>query len=606
MRSLVRLLFLTMIISVICLSGCHRSHSNPDELSAIDSLYSAKSYLQCLHQILNDDDNNGYLYHIAFYKAIDSDSLLSYSRFLDSVWNSGNHHEADHYIASLRLLSRYLLSSNDYDSLKKEVQSMRPCPDLNQEEIFAHNIAKSMVGSDAPMAMNMQIRAVQAMRHGGRYRPSEILSQAALICSNLGNYQTAMDYLNEAADTLSAHGWPSRETVFMLGNKASLYRSLQMHDSALNVNSQALRIAADNPSLTADLLTARAQMFAEAEMGDSAYASLDAAELVLSRNNLPYGPMFLRHIRSRKGILTSTDANASVAQLKKAASDLESSFSDRSELWEEKFAYGQILYRLGDPDGLRIMRDAHDSIARFLEPRTLLWAKRNLVDAYSHLGMTAEATREYNDAFALVDTINAQQTRYLAIAKEIEYRIRQHERENSLLKQTHRQDQSKVMWLTVVAVLSVILLILAGVFIVLNRRLLHKKRVVDSHQIMMLVENQKTHNRCIEELQNESEEEGFDWAALTPSSMSVKDTALFRKSFISLYPDFLKKLHEICPDITTNDENLCMLIKIGQTSDDIALALGISKPSVNSARYRIRKKMGLNKETSLNDVIYNL
>ena len=44
-----------------------------------------------------------------------------------------------------------------------------------------------------------------------------------------------------------------------------------------------------------------------------------------------------------------------------------------------------------------------------------------------------------------------------------------------------------------------------------------------------------------------------------------------------------------------------MLIYRGSSSEEIAFALGISRESVNKARYRIRKKLNLSKETTLDD-----
>lgn len=584
-------------------SGCSRNKNRSERHEDIESRYKARPYGECLQSIDSGADNAGYLYHIAFYKAIDADSLAHYAAFLDSATDKHGQGKSRHYVASLRLLSHYLLGSADYDSLKRGILAMEPCPDTTQEEVFAHAVAKTMVGSDAPAAWVMQLRAVEAMRHGGRYRPSEVLSQAALICSNLGDYHTAMHYLNEAADTLSAQGWPKRETVYMLGNKASLYRSLEMLDSALRVNTEALRVAEGDVSLTADLLASRGLMFAEAMRTDSAKASLEKAERIMEASRLPYAPMFLRYIRARKGVLAADDPAADESALKEAAKDLEASFGDRASVWEEKFAYGKVMFRLGDRKGLDVMRAAMDSMGKYHEPRILLWSKRNIINACLECGRQQEAARQYGEAFALVDSIKSRQARYLAIAKEIEYSLREHERENQLLNRVHRQDQSKILWLAIAVGLALALLVWAGVFIVLNRRLNRKDRMLNSHRIMMLIENRKERNRCIGELQDESEANGLDWAALTPSSMSAKDTALFRKSFISLYPDFLTRLHELCPELTANDENLCMLIKIGQSSDDIALALGISKPSVNSARYRIRRKMRLGKDVSLNDVI---
>lgn len=109
------------------------------------------------------------------------------------------------YIVSHRLLCSYMLSLPDIDALKDSATSMKPSSDPTQEEVSSHVTAKTMVASDPRRAFDMQFRAIEAMRHGGTYRPAEVLAQAALICTNLGRYQMAMDYINEATDTLIAH-----------------------------------------------------------------------------------------------------------------------------------------------------------------------------------------------------------------------------------------------------------------------------------------------------------------------------------------------------------------------------------------------------------------
>lgn len=46
-----------------------------------------------------------------------------------------------------------------------------------------------------------------------------------------------------------------------------------------------------------------------------------------------------------------------------------------------------------------------------------------------------------------------------------------------------------------------------------------------------------------------------------------------------------------------------MLILLNMSTDEIAMSLGISRPSVNSARYRIRKRLHLDKDTDLDTFI---
>ena len=89
-----------------------------------------------------------------------------------------------------------------------------------------------------------------------------------------------------------------------------------------------------------------------------------------------------------------------------------------------------------------------------------------------------------------------------------------------------------------------------------------------------------------------------------PSSLlSDKQEALFRRYFSQIYPRFIPALRRDYPLITANDELISMLIFMDYSSEEIALSLGISKQSVNSARYRLRKKLNLDRETDLNSFL---
>lgn len=595
------------LIFAIVMAGCttHSADNQPKTAVPLDSLAPSMSYADAVRALVDSPAANGFMYHIAFYKSIEVDSLNHYAGVLDSLARTGSVGDNRHYIVSHRLLCSYLLSRADFDSVKAEALTLKPSLDLTQEEITCHVIAKALLATDSHTALDVQLRAVSAMRHGGVYRSAEVLSQAALICCNLGRYPTAMDYLNEAADTLARHGWPCRETIITLGNRATLYQTLEMVDSALSVNRQAITRAQSNPSLLADLLNNRAMIFARAGMRDSAYICFDSTLRVVNALEVPYSSMFLRHVKARRALLTIDDPKASGADLAQAVADLEAALHDKAGQWEEKFGVGVGMFKLGRPGAIPYMEQAHDSIALHLEPRILLWAKRHLIDAYIAVGEQKKASAEYVSAFALADTVDMRHARYLSIAGEMQYHIRQQARENQLLKKAHNTDRAKVFWLTLACVLGGALLVWAGAFIVLNLRFQRRRRLADSEQMTRLIENQKMLNRHIDELQNAGEGT-IDWSRLTPSSMSAEDTARFRQSFMALYPTFLTRLREFCPGLTTGDETMCMLIKIGQNSSDIGLTLGISRASVNTARYRIRKKMALTKEQQLDDIIERL
>lgn len=77
----------------------------------------------------------------------------------------------------------------------------------------------------------------------------------------------------------------------------------------------------------------------------------------------------------------------------------------------------------------------------------------------------------------------------------------------------------------------------------------------------------------------------------------------FKLHFDSVHPKFFVRLKEICPDLTENDLRLCAYISIGMRAKQIAEMLNVSPDSVNSNRYRLRKKFGLARGQSLDDYI---
>ncbi len=57
------------------------------------------------------------------------------------------------------------------------------------------------------------------------------------------------------------------------------------------------------------------------------------------------------------------------------------------------------------------------------------------------------------------------------------------------------------------------------------------------------------------------------------------------------------------PQLKPYDLKICILVKLGFSGKEMAQVLGISAESANTARYRLRKKMGLSKEDNLNEFI---
>ncbi|WP_455608745.1 helix-turn-helix transcriptional regulator, partial [Bacteroides rodentium] len=87
------------------------------------------------------------------------------------------------------------------------------------------------------------------------------------------------------------------------------------------------------------------------------------------------------------------------------------------------------------------------------------------------------------------------------------------------------------------------------------------------------------------------------------SLLCREDDNTFSLSIATKHPSYLPKLRESYPQLTRNEELLAMLICMNQSTDEIALIMGINRNSVNVVRSRMRKNMELPKEKSLDEVL---
>ena len=84
-----------------------------------------------------------------------------------------------------------------------------------------------------------------------------------------------------------------------------------------------------------------------------------------------------------------------------------------------------------------------------------------------------------------------------------------------------------------------------------------------------------------------------------------KDWDDFRIYFEQVHHRFFQELQARFKDLTAKELRLCALMKLNLSSKEIATILGISVNSVKMARYRMRKKIGVNSETDLTCFMIN-
>ena len=75
------------------------------------------------------------------------------------------------------------------------------------------------------------------------------------------------------------------------------------------------------------------------------------------------------------------------------------------------------------------------------------------------------------------------------------------------------------------------------------------------------------------------------------------------EEFDLVHDDFIKKLRQRFLDLSNNEVLMCAYLKMNLSTKEIAPLLNISVRGVETMRYRIRKKFGLERDDSLTDFI---
>lgn len=85
--------------------------------------------------------------------------------------------------------------------------------------------------------------------------------------------------------------------------------------------------------------------------------------------------------------------------------------------------------------------------------------------------------------------------------------------------------------------------------------------------------------------------------------LTDEDWLRFKRYFDNVYPGMIQRLRELQPEITAAEQRLFMLIRLNSESKEIADMLGISPESVRKTKYRLKKKLSLSEDISLDDYI---
>lgn len=236
-------------------------------------------------------------------------------------------------------------------------------------------------------------------------------------------------------------------------------------------------------------------------------------------------------------------------------------------------------------------------------------------EAMHSLGMLDSAF-EFRQLYRqLSDSVNYESVRLNAMKNIALRKIAQYE-----AKSISRQNEGRMIYLIAV---FVVILVLAGIIVFIYRRQsrMHMSKMkmeldLAQNQLqlvssrLVIEENENVIEKAMKAvttMRDEGKITGTDAASvlgqLNNHIANRDEMNTLRQKYESLNPKFTKLIKERWPGLTEGNVRLATYIAIGMTNRQIAQIMMVEYRSIITSRYRLRMKMGLDKDDSLEDIL---
>lgn len=464
-------------------------------------------------------------------------------------------------------------------------------------------------GNDIPQAIRILEKAMKAYRQGGKYRNMlRIMSRLGIYYRLIGEYEKAVAINQEAISSYTDSIAPPN-IVIAYGEQANLYAELGMYDRALQLNTKAQHYSLLKDSFgLGDLYRYRAAIFGQTGIKDSIFYYLNQAEKISALQGSFKG-VFVNKVTTVEAYLDYTDS------VQKALTLALSICPDSSRMpqwakYELELHLGRALLQTGKAtQGIPLIEKAAQGFISMDMRSGEQKANNILMDYYLSMNMNDAFVRCYKRSQTFTDSLNLAEKMRAVAAANIQFDTERKEKENTLLSAQVKLQKQQLFYNICISITLLLTLIISVAYFInkrkSNRLLLGKHK----QEIKKLITRQQELNRRNEQL-TEQIEQAMATNNLTSirqltgqNLLSKEDENDFRQSFAVIHPLYLPRLREYYPQLTRNEELLAMLICMNQSTDEIALIMGINRNSVNMIRSRMRKNIGLAKEESLDEVV---
>lgn len=413
---------------------------------------------------------------------------------------------------------------------------------------------------------------------------ADALNSLGSIENNLGNYETSITYLEEAYNTYKKNNDIFFQTITLV-NLGNANQNLKRYEKSEEYFKEGIKIA-------------------QKEGFGSREAHLWA--------NL--GNTYNKMGRLQDGIIAQ---KKSIAISERLGNEITYAYSNLGSLYRKTKAFTESRYFLN-----KAIQVAKNSGLIRLEAVTYKHRSDLFMDQKNYDMALSDYKRykELNDSiFNTAKSKQIEELRAIHETKKKEQQILIQEKEIDLLEKKGEIDTLYKISLGLALLLS-----LVGFYALrqklkrsktekekLNLELDFKKKELTTHALHLAKKNEVLEN-LKQQVKNfktsENSQKGYNQLIRT-INFDLKDDnnwGNFSRYFEQVHTGFNTTVKQKFPEVTSNELRLMALLKMNLTSKEIANILNISPEGIKKARYRLRKKLGITIEDSLQDLVLNL
>lgn len=436
------------------------------------------------------------------------------------------------------------------------------------------------------IALTEAFKALEYFETAKDSRRAGALEQIGIIQSTQKNYETAIKYFKQAVEIYEQEHqeWSLTYVNTSLG---SSYKKLDDYPNAKKHYELAIKYAEEfeDKFALSDAITG----IAELEMENENYAKAKT------------------HFLEVKTIAEEENYKLNLANALHGLSKI----AYENKAYETALEYNDEAIKLAKPN------DALAYLKRFYPYRaTILQAQNNYKEAIVYLS----ASQEVNDSlYSIAKTQQIEELKTIYETEKKEQQIALQETEIDLLE---KQGEVSTLYITLLG--FGLLLALIGFYALrqklkrskterekLNLELDFKKKELTTHALHLakkneVLENLKQQAKTFKA--SENSQKGYNQLIRT-INFDLKDDnnwENFSHYFEQVHTGFNNTVKQKFPEVTSNELRLMALLKMNLSSKEIANILNISPEGIKKARYRLRKKLGITTEDSLQDLVLNL